>query len=158
MEDPIAFAATLFRQCAKAVETLSEEDKAALISGEASLRVSVESKTRPRRSPQPTDDTDIIALRTRLDSCQSRDDAERIIEEMSFSKAALRQITKAFELPYTKDDSVSRLVERIVESTVGFRLRSQAIQGKGEPISTTTKEGQQAVQPDTAKGGESSIP
>lgn len=148
MEDPIAFAVTLFRQVAKVVESLTEEEKAAIVSGEASLRVNVEPKTRPRRAPQSTDGTDIVALRARLDSCQSRDDAERIIEAMSLSKAALRQITKAFELPNTKDDSVDRLVERIVESTVGFRLRSQAIQGKVE----TKKEGQQGIQPETEYG------
>jgi len=153
MDDQITFVAILLRQVAKAVESLTEDEKSALVSGEASLRVSVESKARPRRVQPPTDETDIFTLRERLVSCQTREEAERIIEELSLSKTALRQIARALELPHQKDDSVSRLVERIVESTVGFRLRSQAIQGKVEPI-PATKEGQQVAQPESDKPGE----
>lgn len=152
MDDPVAFAAILLRQAAKAVEALTEEEKASLLAGEASFRIAIESKTRPRRTQQSTGEIDVVALRARLESSRSRDEAQRILEEMSLSKVALQKITKAFELNCMKDDSVSRLVERIVDATVGFRLRSQAIQGRDE----STK-GKQAIQSEIGNGGDSGL-
>jgi hypothetical protein len=154
MDDPVAVAAILLRQVAKAVEALTEEEKTSLLAGEASLRIAVESKTRHRRTPQSNEEMDVEALRERLESCRSRTDAHRIIEDMSLSKVALRQISKSFELHFTKDDTTDRLVERIVEATVGFRLRSQAIQGKAE----TTKDGDLAVQHEAGNRGDPGLP
>ena len=156
MDDQITFAASLLRQVAKAVESLTEDEKSVLASGEATLRLSVETKTRPRRVQPSIGEIDTSALHERLASCESREEAERIIKEMSLTKASLQQITKAFELPNQKDDTTSKLIERIVESTVGFRLRSQAIQGKVEPIASS-KESQQGAQPEPGYLGRSDM-
>ena len=33
------------------------------------------------------------------------------------------------DIPFQKKDSIDRILEKIIEGTIGFRLRSQAIQG-----------------------------
>jgi len=45
------------------------------------------------------------------------------------SKIDIENIAKKLDVPFQKKDSIEKLKYKIIERTIGFRLRSQAIQG-----------------------------
>lgn len=120
---------SLLRTLTKEVESLSPDDRNAVSEGKATIRIIVEpTLTRERQSvPPPADYSDLIR---RLEGCSSREAVEELLQNEKLTKANLLSLTRQLKLPYQKEDKLSRLRERIAESTVGFRLRSQAIQGK----------------------------
>ncbi len=40
---------------------------------------------------------------------------------------------KSLDIPLLQRDNIEKLQEKIIESTIGYRLRSEAIQGKNSP-------------------------
>ena len=133
MDDSLVFSSGLLRQVAKAIDALSPEERLSLLRGDAALRVIAEpiSKSRNRETKQ-SDEVDVSAIRIRLDSCHTREEAAIVLDELALSKSSLLRLSKGLDLPSQRDDSVSKLIDRIIDSTVGFRLRSRAIQGRGE--------------------------
>ena len=61
-----------------------------------------------------------------LTKARSRDEAKELLKD--FKRASLKELAKKIDIPLQSNDSVDKIKERIIESTVGFRLRSQAIQ------------------------------
>jgi len=50
-----------------------------------------------------------------------------VLLELAPLRAELKALATDMDLPVPKSDTVGRLRDRIVEATIGFRLRSQAI-------------------------------
>jgi hypothetical protein len=65
----------------------------------------------------------------RLNATADRDAAQAVLKEPGITKATLRAVAAALGVRAVSNDTKDVLVRRIVESTVGSRLRSQAIQG-----------------------------
>lgn len=63
-----------------------------------------------------------------LNSMQSREEAYSYISSSDLKKADLEAICKQLDLPFTKKENIKALQEKIIEGTVGYKLRSQAIQ------------------------------
>ena len=74
--------------------------------------------------------TDLKDTEEQLVKIDSREQAEELLK--NFKKADLQRIAKDLDIPIQKNEDISRLREKIIESTVGFKLRSQAIQGGGD--------------------------
>lgn len=51
------------------------------------------------------------------------------LESLNLRKVQYEKILKELDSPFDKKDSIARLISKIIEATIGFRLRSQAIQG-----------------------------
>lgn len=58
-----------------------------------------------------------------------RERGEEYLREVASTRAALTRIAGAMDLPAMKTDNVERLRDRIIEATIGYRLRSDAIRG-----------------------------
>lgn len=63
-----------------------------------------------------------------LNSMQSREEAYSYMSSSDLKKADLEAICKQLDLPFTKKENIKALQEKIIEGTVGYKLRSQAIQ------------------------------
>lgn len=63
-----------------------------------------------------------------LNSMRSREEAYSYMSSSDFKKADLEAICKQLDLPFTKKENIKALLEKIIEGTVGYKLRSQAIQ------------------------------
>lgn len=134
MDDEFEFAASLLRFIAKDVQSLTEEQRGQLREGSAKLRLVVEPRLGGKRSEKSgAAEIDTAAIQAQLEECKSRNEAAEILRGLGLSKANLQKLTRAMDLPYQKDDNMERLLDRIVESAVGFRLRSQAIQRNDSP-------------------------
>jgi len=85
---------------------------------------------RNSRGIQKKSSTDLKDTEEQLVKIDSRDQAEELLK--NFKKADLQRIAKDLDIPIQKNEDISRLREKIIESTVGFKLRSQAIQDGGD--------------------------
>lgn len=63
-----------------------------------------------------------------LNSMLSREEAYSYMSSIDLKKADLEAICKQLDLPLTKKENIKALQEKIIEGTVGYKLRSQAIQ------------------------------
>lgn len=81
-------------------------------------------------SDEPIQQTSIAASEaiSLLNSMQSREEAYSYISSRDLKKADLEAICKQLDLPFTKKENIKALQEKIIEGTVGYKLRSQAIQ------------------------------
>lgn len=117
----------LLKEMAKAVRDMSDDDLTALRNGElriqlASAEKAVSHKKEPLRDFRP----DIV-----VDSLRQADTFDAglaILERECSTKEHLIRLAREIDVPAEKRDTVERLRERIVDATIGFRLRSQAIQ------------------------------
>ena len=59
----------------------------------------------------------------------NREEGEKYITEKKFTRSDLELVCKELDIPFNKKDTIEKLKDKIIEGTIGFRLRSQAIQG-----------------------------
>jgi hypothetical protein len=63
-------------------------------------------------------------------SFASREELEQHLEERFPSKADIAIVARSLKVPVTKADNYDALVDKIVNATVGYRLRAEAIRGR----------------------------
>jgi hypothetical protein len=73
---------------------------------------------------------DMGGITTKLRALPSREAGEDFLRGVAPNRRALEALARFLQLPVQRDDTVERLRAKIVESTIGSRLRSDAIQGK----------------------------
>ena len=124
--------ADLLRQLAKQVEVLSEADLRGIAEGDFELVLEVRvRKPQKRPSETRTAESSFEEIIGELDSLQSREAGVRLLEERELTKKDLELLARKVDLPVLKSDSVARLRDKIVEATIGYRLRSEAVHGRG---------------------------
>lgn len=117
---------------AEALSRLSAADAEKLeIEGyELELRVkkSRVQKAKPASATLP--DEQIAAVREQLLEADSRERARELIQTLD--KATLFRLLRDLDVPCQKKDPLDVLREKIIENTVGFKLRSEVIrEGQG---------------------------
>lgn len=78
------------------------------------------------------DQVEAEELRAQFAGFESRDELSRYIRDKYPSKADVESVARILRLTITKSDNTDALVDRIVASTVGYRLRSSAIRGEDD--------------------------
>ncbi len=73
---------------------------------------------------------DLQQIANSLKTLSSRQEGEKLLKEKLSSKDDLIELTKYLDLNIKRNDSKDQIRSRLIESTIGFRLRSAAIQGK----------------------------
>ena len=122
---------TIFRRIAEAVDALSEDEIKRL----SDPQYEVEIRAVRRRSKdelavlqEPINIEEIIK---ELTGSATRHDAQTYLDSKYSSKKLLELIARRLDIPIIRQDKVEFLRDKIIEATVGARLRSQAIQGTG---------------------------
>ena len=127
---------TALRTLADFVETCSDEEIAALeVIGLSGLVKSSGGHAKPgtRKRVLIHKDEESRLVDETLDSLrfiQSRESGFSLLERKGLSKRALERVARSLDLPVVREDTAQRLVEKIVESSVGSRLNSEAIRGE----------------------------
>ncbi|MFU6378869.1 hypothetical protein ACM792_27085 [Metapseudomonas otitidis] len=75
--------------------------------------------------------SDLSDVIEKLTSFPSREKASEFLQDSFKSKRLLETIARDLDIPIIKEDKADTLREKIVESTTGARLRSEAIKGSG---------------------------
>jgi hypothetical protein len=112
------------RAIVPAVEALDQRQLDALLSGKGKL-VFVENEKVQKTTEIKTPDVGLVVAR--LDKCKSREEARSVLTEIT-NKEALSSIASSLNIPILKSDRRLVLENKIVEFTVGAKLRSEAIQ------------------------------
>lgn len=93
----------------------------------------IEIKLIRRRSKEEGAESQLVDLEKVLDELSllaTRDEAQTYLNVRYPSKKVMELIARKLDIPIVKKDKVDELRDKIVEATVGSRIRSQAIQGR----------------------------
>jgi hypothetical protein len=122
---------TVFRRISEALHSLSEEELKKLSDPLYSVEVrAVRRRTKDESTLFPTA-TSVEEIIKEVTALATRQEAQAFLETRYPTRKALEPIARKLDLPIVKQDKVETLRDKIVEATVGARIRSQAIQGTG---------------------------
>lgn len=128
----IALAA--LRAVTKVISNMSQEDLEALASGRATLVLVRAEKSRSQAelaiSSHELGSLDYARLRDDLRAVESTEAGFTILREAQLTRSDLERLSRSLDLPVTKNDSVGRLEEKVIEALIGSRLNSRAIRGR----------------------------
>jgi hypothetical protein len=119
--------ANILRRLADYVDNHPDEHLAPIFKQAATL---MQSSQRPKKPPEKAKSTDLRAIANELQALRSREAGEAMLRDRVANRYGLEAIARFLQLPVQRDDSIDRLRAKIVENTIGSRLRSDAIQGK----------------------------
>jgi hypothetical protein len=112
-----------------ALNDLSDDDIKKLLDDSYSVEIRLIRKRHKDELPHINSDIDIPNVASEITSLVSREQAQKFLDENFNSRKRLEQIARYLNIPILKNDKVETLRDKIIEATVGAKLRSQAIQG-----------------------------
>ncbi len=120
----------LLQQFTKLLDLLSDDDVQDIINGKKCFTIgTVVEKDKALAKKETNIDkvasTNLINLEELLQKVHSRSEAEELLKNSK--KTDLQKLAKALDIPVQSRDNISKIKEKIIESTIGFKLRSQAI-------------------------------
>ncbi len=121
----------LFRELQDAVLELNEGELEKIISGEYQFVLKVVKKrigTSVKISP--VDDFSYSELLNLLNQCESREQGNELLSRELKTKSEFEKFARHVEVAVMKSDKLEKIRDNIIESTVGAKLRSDAIQNK----------------------------
>ena len=135
----------LLDDVAKAVRNMSDAEFERFVKGE--LRPSITFKacssgSKSRKLSPSISEEELNDIQTKLNTVRTREEGYRIVEEAFPLKEYLFAFAKFLDLPIQKKDRAERIREKIVTSTVGRRLSSEAIRGGYSPKQPTAARGE----------------
>ncbi|MFV8755733.1 hypothetical protein ACNOYE_34715 [Nannocystaceae bacterium ST9] len=136
---PIDFQLALtkvLRSIADQVERLPNDTVRALASGDADVKLVVTVK--PEREAgsldaapaASTSEVSFGELEAKLRACETRDAGLTLLAEAFATKRGLERFAKHLDASVQKHDTVEVLRDKVVSTTIGYRLRSAAIRGE----------------------------
>lgn len=119
----------VFRRLTEALDALSEDELKRLSDPQYAVEIKA-LRRRTRDEPSlPSPDKSAEDAIAQITSLPNRQDAQALLDLKFPSKKALEAIARQLDIPIIRQDKVEDLRDKIVEATVGARIRSQAIQG-----------------------------
>ena len=127
----------LLKVLTKSFEGLSEEQYEKLLTGQARLVYQDLSTTAAKAPAKKAENkVDLSEYIDRLPLFSSREEAKAYLRDSKLRKQDLGDIAKHFKVHILKSDKRDKMIDKIVETVVGARLRSDAIRDtdlKGGP-------------------------
>lgn len=124
---------TILELIATFLRRLTDRDIQSLIDGRARLVVAYNDPSAD--IAEVTDsaiETRLTKVARALQEASSRDEADAILRSSKLRSAELRKLMHILDLPVSRTDTVDRLHHKLVDSTVGFKIRSKAVRGNDE--------------------------
>ena len=121
-------AASALRRLAAALEQMSEDEIAKLNDPNCEIEIKV-IRRRSKEEVSPEALLDLNEIVAKLTKFPSRAEASQFMEATFDTKKTLDRIARHLDVPVLKQDKVETLRDKIIEATVGARLRSEAIKG-----------------------------
>lgn len=121
----------LFRELQDAVLELNDGELDKVISGEYQFVLKVVKKRVGTNAKiSSVDDFSYNELLDLLNQCESREQGNEILLRELKTKSEFEKFARYVEVAVMKSDKVEKIRDNIIESTVGAKLRSVAIQNK----------------------------
>jgi hypothetical protein len=119
----------LFHTLSRELQKFSDEELADISSGKAKIKIDIINNSSTSRK-SIVRDIDYEKVKAELNSFQTREEGLEYLNFHCKTKNELTTLSKIVDIHVQKADKVDQLKEKIIESTIGFRLRSAAIQNK----------------------------
>ena len=121
---------SLLRDWAKQIQAMDDSEIEGVLAGQSRLEIRppVDKSSRSRTRSRCTDE-DFTKLQDTLRNTDTRERARELIDELLHTKAELIRFARALDIPVPTSISSEKIKDRLVEGTVGYRLRSAAIRG-----------------------------
>ena len=120
----------LLRNVARQIQAMDEATLNRVLEGGFRIDADLPSKPKPIKKQSACSAEQISELKAALSKIDSHEEARRAIGNSFGSRAQLVSFARALDIPAPKNATSAELKERLVEATVGFRVRSAAIRGK----------------------------
>ena len=126
---------SLLRDFARQIQAMDDAQIERILAGELRIEVRAPEKERAKahENKASCSDREIELLRRELQEAGSREQARVLIDRYLHSKADLVHFARVLDIPAPQKSSSDDIKTRLVESTVGYRLRSAAIRGNMSP-------------------------
>lgn len=114
------------------LKNLSNEDMEKLEKNEISIKFDLSTSLKTgilRKSHKHLLPNEVLEITNYLYTIEDRDEGAKFLELKCNNRSELEDIIRSLDVPFQKKDSVEKLKDKIIERTIGFRLRSKAIQG-----------------------------
>jgi hypothetical protein len=121
---------SLLRHFAKEIQAMDDEEVQRILDGELKMEIRApqRAKTKPRQA-RGCSDAELHELQDSLGRTSTRERALELINAKLQSKADLTRFARVIDIPVSKEASSGVLRDRLVEATVGYRIRSAAVRG-----------------------------
>ncbi len=111
----------------KEFNNLNNDEIISLLKGEAKLEIIIKSKSKRKNIKS---NIDFDKIETELRVLKSREQGIELLNKYFTSKEQLEKFAKILDLPILKGDKIELIKKKIVEATIGYKLRSNSIQNK----------------------------
>jgi len=121
-----------FREIQDALRELSDADLDKLVSGDYQISLKlVKRKSSINNKHNTLSLNKFESILGLLEKCDSREDGAEILSKELKNKIDFEMFARYAEVAVMKSDKVDKIRDNIIESTIGAKLRSVAIQNKG---------------------------
>lgn len=112
------------------IENLPETDINKLESNEYTIKYSlIPTERKSINSNIKMDCIEIDNIINILNKINSREEGESFLISKKMNRSDLESIARKMDIPLFKKDNITKVIQKIIEGAIGFRLNSQAIQG-----------------------------
>ncbi len=140
--DSLQATVALLRDLCRQLQSLSDDQIAQVLDGHARLEVRVKARKKLQTSKRAQlTHEELLDLAATLRTSQTREEGNSFLDQKIGSKEDATRLARVLDMPVQKTDTIEQIRARIIESTIGFRIRSAAVQGilPGAPERSQTK-------------------
>lgn len=133
--------AAILREVANFLRALTHEQVDELARGDARIILARRNTSARKQRVSQDQSVDLDGVRATLQEMDTRDEGQAFLDRIKLPRSALQILATSMDMPVNKSDTVEKLKDLVIEATIGFRLRSNAIRGadlvtpRGEPRS-----------------------
>ena len=128
---------TLLRKLADLVERSSADEIGTLLQGGGELRIdeggsggSLGGRLGGSKPRQSYFDVTFAEVAEKLHATETREAGHELLDKECPTKAATEKLARFLDLPVYRTDTIDNLREKIVETQIGSRLGTEAVQGR----------------------------
>lgn len=130
--------AMLLRELSIKIKKLSHSDITNVIEGKAEILLQVANKDQVSKGKIPAE-LMLDKYAQNLNNITSREEGISYLKTHLKNKTQLKVLAKHLDILISKSDKIDHIVEKIIDSTIGYRLRSAAIQNSDKASSKINK-------------------
>ncbi|MBW1615513.1 MAG: hypothetical protein JRJ49_03070 [Deltaproteobacteria bacterium] len=127
----------LLREVEKNVKNLKDEQFEEFVKGNFRIQITplkdTINKPNKKKIKKGVSENQLQEVINLLNNTDEREAGLKILNEKGANKFYLAALMKSLDIPSLQRDNIEKLKEKIIEATIGYRLRSKAIQGKSRP-------------------------
>lgn len=123
------------RKIADQIDKIPASSLEELSQGKFNIRIELSSnkgKVNGQEQSKLPNINELNEIESALRKMESREQGNIYLHEKLLSKDGLIELARHLDLPVQKRDSIKLISEKIIETTIGYKLRSHAIQGSTE--------------------------